>query len=70
MKSAFSARYLISKIVPDTRCYLIIEFEGETYMGTLLFRDAIFCHQVYELLQKHIARPIKEIGDVDVGYLL
>ncbi|HEX2933452.1 MAG TPA: hypothetical protein VHV54_27230 [Candidatus Binatia bacterium] len=61
---------LLSQVDPYTKCYLVMEFEDESYMGTLIFEDATFCRQIYELLQKHIGEPIKEIGDLDVSYFL
>jgi hypothetical protein len=61
---------LISQIDPRTRCYLIIEFEGESYMGTLLFEDAAFCLQLHELLQNHIGKSIQKIGGLDLSHTL
>ena len=60
----------LSRVTPYTRCYLTIEFEGEPYMGTLIFEDATFCRQVFKLLENQIPKPIKEIGDLYVGHLL
>jgi hypothetical protein len=42
-----------------------IDFE-ESYLGTLLFRDAAICRLIYNLLQNHIGASIKEIGDLDL----
>ena len=61
---------LPSKIDPYTKCYLLIEVAGVPYMGTLLFEDAAFCHQLAHFLQKHIGKSIKEIGDLDVSHTL
>jgi hypothetical protein len=61
---------LLSRVYPYTRCYLIMDFEGESYMGTLIFEDAAFCRQLCGLLQNHIAKPIKEIGDLDLSHTL
>lgn len=61
---------LLSKIEPCVRCYLLIEFRQMTYMGTLIFDDAMFCRQIGDLLQQHCGIPIKHIGDLDVSYLL
>ena len=60
----------LSQVTPYTKCFLIMEFEGESYMGTLIFEDATFCRQVFKLLQNQVTKPIKEIGDLDVSYLL
>ena len=59
-----------SKTEPHTRCYLLIDFKDERYMGTLLFDNAAFCCQVSNLLENHIGKLIKEIGDLDLSYTL
>jgi hypothetical protein len=52
----------------DNTCHLLIEFSGMTYVGTLVFDDAMFCRQLCELLQNHyLGKSIKEIGDADVS---
>jgi len=38
------------------------------YVGTLLFADSVFCAQVCALLQQHLGRSIKEIGDLEVSF--
>jgi hypothetical protein len=50
------------------RCFLIIEFQTRRYMGSLLFQDAVFCRQLHDLLQQHLGRSIKEIGDLDLSF--
>jgi hypothetical protein len=52
----------------SNKCYLVIEYEGDNYLGALLFGDATFCHQITALLRQHIGRRIEEIGDLDVGF--
>src|SRR5262245_8207633 len=41
------AQVLLSKIEPYNRCYLLINFKNEQYMGTLIFDDAAFCRQIH-----------------------
>jgi hypothetical protein len=53
-----------------TQCHLIIEYEGERYVGCLLFNDAIFCQQIRGFLQGHVGSSIKEIGDLDLSHTL
>jgi hypothetical protein len=53
-----------------TRCYLVIEYEGERYTGCLLFNERNFCQQIAKLLDFYLGRPIKEIGDLDVSHTL
>ena len=52
---------------PSDRCYLIIDHEGSSFMGCLLFDDHSFCHHVAELLEDCRNRPIVEIGSLDVS---
>ena len=52
------------------RLFLLIDFEGERYMGALAFNDRPFCKQLYLILQNHLGKSIKEIGDLDVGWFL
>jgi hypothetical protein len=52
------------------KCYLVIEYRWEHYVGTLLFDDATFCHQITVLLRQHIGRSIEEIGDLDLSHTL
>jgi hypothetical protein len=49
-------------------CYLLIEHENENYIGNLVFDDAPFCNQVIDLLQQHLGRSVKEIGEFDVSF--
>ncbi len=50
------------------RCFLVIEYEGRRYVGALLFDDPRFCGFVATLLQDHVGRTIKEIGDLDISF--
>jgi hypothetical protein len=65
---------ILTHVVPNhaltNRCYLIIEYERERYMGCLLVDNISFCSLVGTLLQEHIGRSIKEIGDLDLGHTL
>jgi hypothetical protein len=55
---------------PLDRVFLVIEFEGSFYMGSLLFEDPTFCLQVERLLRAHCGRSIESIGSLDVSYTL
>ncbi len=48
------------------KCYLVIEDKNENYTGTLLFHNARLCRQFADLLQHHLDRSMKEIGDLEV----
>src|SRR5215475_13961720 len=52
------------------KLYLLIEYEKRLYMGLSLIEDVAFARQIYELLQKHLDEPIKDIGGFEVGHLL
>lgn len=50
------------------RCFLLMEFQSERYMGSLIFDDAAFCRQILDLLQDHIGESIIDIGDLDISF--
>ncbi len=52
------------------RCFLVIDFEGSSYMGCLLFDDEIFCHQIISILKGFIGLRIEQIGALEVGHTL
>jgi len=53
-----------------SRCFLVIEHEGQRYVGALLFSDVMFCSSIREILKNYIGRSIKEIGDLDLSHTL
>jgi hypothetical protein len=52
---------LLSKIEAN-KCFLLIFHEHSSYLGCLLFDDAVFCSQMINLLRNYCNRPIAEIG--------
>ena len=48
------------------KCYLVMEYEDETYVGTLTFESQAFCRKVSDFLNQHPKKPIKEIGDLEL----
>jgi len=46
--------------------YIHIAHENLSYVGRLLFDNSRFCHRISVLLQKHIGRSIREIGDLEL----
>lgn len=52
------------------RLFLIVDVEGERYMGALAFNDPAFCNVLHSIFQSHIGWSIKDIGDLDSWYLL
>lgn len=63
-------KYIHANSLMSNKCFLIIDFEAEVYIGSLIFTDQPFCGQISRLLQGQVSRPIKEIGDLDVSHLL
>lgn len=45
------------------RCYLVMNYEGETYVGALNFDNQSLCMHVCKILNYHVEKPIREIGD-------
>jgi hypothetical protein len=60
----------LTGIQPPDRCYLLINHEGSSYMGCLLFDDPTFCRYVVNLLKDYSDRPIAEIGSIDLAHTL
>ena len=52
------------------RCFLIIDHERSTYMETLFVKDFSFFVRVVALLREHRAKPLREIGSLDVSNTL
>ena len=63
-------RYVYDVNPASNKIYLVIEYEKEHYVGTLIFDDVKFCHQMTDLFQHHMNRPIEKIGDIDLSYTL
>ena len=59
----------LSHVDPRSRLYVIIEHDGEEYMGALLFDDETFCRQIYELLSRQPGSRILDIGNLEAGHL-
>jgi hypothetical protein len=52
-----------------SRCYLVMDYEGETYVGTLLFDDDTFCQQVANFLRLYVNYSIEDVGDLDISHM-
>src|SRR5262245_42478459 len=63
-------RVVLTRIEPPKKCFLFIDFNGESYTGTLIFDDASFCRQISDLLRQHSGKSIKDIGDLDLSFTL
>ena len=49
-------------------CRIILRiYDGKTeYLGYLMFDDDEFCLRVYDLLKRHVGKPVKDIGDIEI----
>ena len=54
----------------SSKCYLTMEHEGDTYVGSLTFRDKALTDKICGVLSLHLKKAIKEIGDLDLSYML
>ena len=60
----------LSTIEPRDRCFLVMEYKGSSYMGSLLFDDSSFCDGIFTLLRTQVHRSIEYIGGLDLSYTL
>ncbi len=51
----------------SNKLYLVIDYQHESYIGSLIFDEHSFCAKVARLMRSQIGRPIKNIGDLDVA---
>lgn len=54
----------------SNKCYLVMEYNSEHYVGALIFDDSTFCRQIATILQAHIGEAISDIGGLDVSSTL
>jgi hypothetical protein len=59
-------QYVHSNPNVSGKCYLVMDYESETYVGTLVFESHAFCKQVGDLLSFHLKMTIQEIGDLEL----
>jgi hypothetical protein len=55
-------KYVHSNTEMSNKCFLVIDFQSKTYVGSILCRDHSFCTQISDLLRDHIGRPIIAAG--------
>ena len=53
----------------SSRCFLIIDYEGQSYVGTLLL-ESHGAASTARILTANLKRPIKDIGDLDISEML
>jgi hypothetical protein len=60
----------LTGIQPPDKCYLLMNHEGSSYLGCLLFEDPAFCSYLVTLLDSYCNHPIAEIGSIDLAHTL
>lgn len=55
---------------PPNKFFIVMEFEGTSYMGCVVFENVAFCNQVETLLRAHCGCSIEHIGGLDLSYTL
>ena len=60
----------LSRIDPRARLFLIVEHEGDEYIGCVMFNDGKFCEQICELLKRQCGKTLTEVGALDLSHLL
>ena len=59
--------YVYVRHRPANKCLLVIEYQGQAFVGTLLFDDQAFGVKVCDLLRGLVGRAVKDIGDLNVA---
>lgn len=59
-------KYVHANRQGSNTCYLVIEYQNEKFVGSLMFTDTSVCTAVSGLLKQNIGRRIKEIGDLEL----
>jgi len=54
----------------SNKVFLMIQCEGNRYIGSMAFDDEKFCYEIYALLKSKVGLSIKAIGDIDLSSTL
>ena len=54
----------------SSKCYLVMDYQGETYVSTMVFESPVCCKIVGGFLNHHLKKTLKEIGDLDLSHTL
>jgi hypothetical protein len=52
----------------SNKCFLVIDYQSESYTGCINSPTKSFCTQLTHFLREHIGRSIEEIGDLEVSF--
>ncbi|HEY7217566.1 MAG TPA: hypothetical protein VH985_04165 [Candidatus Binatia bacterium] len=61
---------VIPSRIRQDQIHLLVALEGGEYMGSLVFKDAAACQQIFEILKAHRGCPLHDIGGLDISHLL
>ena len=62
---------VILSTVPSCKaCFLIMEHCETEYVGVLLLSDPAFYREIYRVLVQSCGETIRDIGDIDLSYML
>ncbi len=65
---------MLIEVIPSRlrqeQMHLLVALEGGEYMGSLVFKDAAACQQVFEILKAHRGRTLQDIGGLELSQLL
>ena len=59
----------LPKTEPLNRLFLIMDHQGNEYIGCVLFSDVTFCGQIFQLLRNSQGKTVVQLGDLEVGHL-
>jgi hypothetical protein len=54
--------------VLSSKCYLLIEHNGATFIGRLSCDSAALCQKIVKLLKQHRGKPLRFIGGLDIDF--
>jgi len=60
--------YVYSNRRVANKCFLVIDYQERTYVGSLACADRSFCLEISDLLRNHIGRSLEQIGDLDLVF--
>ena len=59
-------RVTCSSLVQPNRCFLQIQHQGSTYVGSIAISDFSFFGRVRKLFQEHCGKLISDIGNLEL----
>jgi hypothetical protein len=53
----------------SSKCFLFIEHEGATFMGSVSIDSWFVCQELVKLLKRHLGEPLRSIGGLEVSLM-